>query len=273
MRSRPSWAGAVLGLDVTCLLAVRPAGDSLARGLAQPSDWVADVGADRAVLALAGAAIWVAGWWLAIGLSAALAVSLPGPLGRMSAWCASRMLPGLLVRLVAGAAGVTVVIAPAAAGAITTPPGGGSAPASVSAPEWPTATLTPPALPRTTATAAPPSSQPPSPQAPSSQPPSSEPPPITQPSSSNPPARPAPPGPPAATGQPASVTVIAGDSLWSIAARRLEPGASAARIEAAWKRWYATNSKAIGADPGLIRPGLVLTEPLPATPSTPGGSA
>lgn len=54
-------------------------------------------------------------------------------------------------------------------------------------------------------------------------------------------------------------TVRPGDSLWSIAAAALGPGASPDEVDAAWRALYADNRQAIGADPDLIRPGLHLT--------------
>jgi hypothetical protein len=57
---------------------------------------------------------------------------------------------------------------------------------------------------------------------------------------------------------PTAITVRAGDSLWSIAAAGLGPGAEAAEIDAAWRDLYAANRDAIGSDPDLIRPGLDL---------------
>lgn len=60
------------------------------------------------------------------------------------------------------------------------------------------------------------------------------------------------------------VVVEAGDSLWSIAARHLPPGATDAQIAAAWPHWYQANSAVIGADPDLVRPGQVLTAPATA---------
>lgn len=55
--------------------------------------------------------------------------------------------------------------------------------------------------------------------------------------------------------------VRSGDSLWRIAARRLEQGASNRDIDAAWRRIYEANRAAVGSDPGLIHPGLVLDLP------------
>jgi hypothetical protein len=58
-----------------------------------------------------------------------------------------------------------------------------------------------------------------------------------------------------------AVTVRAGDSLWSIAAARLGPDATAAAIATQWPRWYAENRSVIGDDPTLILPGQQLRAP------------
>jgi hypothetical protein len=63
--------------------------------------------------------------------------------------------------------------------------------------------------------------------------------------------------------RPAEVVVRTGDSLWSIAAARLGPLASDAEIAGSWPRWYARNAPVIGPDPGLLRPGQVLSAPEP----------
>jgi hypothetical protein len=59
------------------------------------------------------------------------------------------------------------------------------------------------------------------------------------------------------------VVVLRGDTLWSIAARHLGPGATAAEITAEWHRWLAANRDVIGADPNLILPGQELLPPAP----------
>nr|MBA3782187.1 LysM peptidoglycan-binding domain-containing protein [Nocardioides sp.] len=58
-----------------------------------------------------------------------------------------------------------------------------------------------------------------------------------------------------------SVVVLAGDSLWSIAAAALPPGADDDQVDGRWREIYAANRAAIGADPDIIRPGLRLTLP------------
>jgi nucleoid-associated protein YgaU len=57
------------------------------------------------------------------------------------------------------------------------------------------------------------------------------------------------------------VVVRRGDTLWSIAARHLEPTAAAADINIAWHQWFAANREVIGDDPGLILPGQLLSPP------------
>ncbi|WP_256792672.1 LysM peptidoglycan-binding domain-containing protein [Terrabacter sp. Ter38] len=66
------------------------------------------------------------------------------------------------------------------------------------------------------------------------------------------------------------VTVRRGDSLWTIAARHLGPGASDAQISREWPRWYAANRDVVGEDPDLIMPGVQLRPPssAPAAPDT-----
>lgn len=58
-----------------------------------------------------------------------------------------------------------------------------------------------------------------------------------------------------------TVTVHAGDSLWSIAARALGPRAGNPQIAFAWPSWWAANRVVIGSNPDLIQPGAVLVRP------------
>jgi nucleoid-associated protein YgaU len=58
-----------------------------------------------------------------------------------------------------------------------------------------------------------------------------------------------------------AITVQRGDTLWSIAAARLGPGASDAEIAETWPSWYAANRARIGPDPDLLLPGERLRPP------------
>jgi len=65
--------------------------------------------------------------------------------------------------------------------------------------------------------------------------------------------------PPAA----AEVVVRPGDSLWTIAARRLGRRATPAAVAASWPGWWTANRSVIGPDPDLIHPGQRLMPPDP----------
>lgn len=67
--------------------------------------------------------------------------------------------------------------------------------------------------------------------------------------------------PAADAASPAEVVVQRGDTLWSITARHLGPGASDAQIAEAWPAWHAANRDVVGDDPDLILPGQVLQAP------------
>jgi nucleoid-associated protein YgaU len=58
-----------------------------------------------------------------------------------------------------------------------------------------------------------------------------------------------------------SVTVMAGDSLWSIAARHLGPSATGVDIAMEWPRWFESNRVIIGGNPNVLLPGQVLHPP------------
>ncbi|TQK70127.1 LysM peptidoglycan-binding domain-containing protein [Nocardioides sp. SLBN-35] len=57
------------------------------------------------------------------------------------------------------------------------------------------------------------------------------------------------------------VTVRAGDSLWTIAERRLGPAASRADVASYWLRVRALNTDRLDPDPDLIQPGQMLRLP------------
>jgi len=72
--------------------------------------------------------------------------------------------------------------------------------------------------------------------------------------------------PPPAVATPLTYTVVTGDCLWTIAAHRLPPTATAAEVDRAWRAIYDANRAVIGSDPNLIRPGQILElPPLPTS--------
>jgi nucleoid-associated protein YgaU len=57
---------------------------------------------------------------------------------------------------------------------------------------------------------------------------------------------------------PQTHSVRPGDTLWSLAERRLPEPAGARQVTAGWHAIYRRNRGVIGPDPDLIRPGQVL---------------
>ncbi len=80
-------------------------------------------------------------------------------------------------------------------------------------------------------------------------------------------AEPASPPEPGPVGDGEEYVVVPGDCLWAIAARRLGPSATNSAVDSAWREIYARNRTAVGDDPDLVHPGLVLTLPPLAQPS------
>lgn len=69
------------------------------------------------------------------------------------------------------------------------------------------------------------------------------------------------PGAAAALDREDVVPVRPGDTLWTLAARHLGPGATAAEVADAWPRWWSANRDVIGGDPDLLLPGQLLRPP------------
>ena len=59
-----------------------------------------------------------------------------------------------------------------------------------------------------------------------------------------------------------TVTVVSGDSLWTIAARHLPDGVPAREVTAAWHALWRANAEVVGDDPDLIHPCTILRLPL-----------
>ena len=198
--------------------------------------------------------------------------------------CVDRVIPATVHRIAVGIltllATVASVVTPSVASADTSLRGW------LESPSVPTTVVTPAPAPNSTSPL-PASIAPPTPSAApvlhphtSAAPPPSSPDPTRSPSTrALTPVAPAKPTPTAPTPAPAPAdphhavdssvqyVVVAGDCLWDIAARLIGSGASNAAIDRGWRAIYATNRAAIGDDPGLIHPGLVLT--IPALDPTP----
>jgi len=57
------------------------------------------------------------------------------------------------------------------------------------------------------------------------------------------------------------VTVMAGDTLWALAAAQLGPSATDTEIASHWPAWFELNRGVIGANPHVLQPGQVLAVP------------
>ncbi|SHF83948.1 hypothetical protein SAMN05443575_1038 [Jatrophihabitans endophyticus] len=226
-------------VDGLAVVGLRPDLAAVADGLTAPRHWLAHAGADRVVAVLAGLGGWLAATWVALGLLAAALSRLPGTAGRLAAATARVALPALVRRLLAGSAGLGVLLAPATAAVAT--PGTGPGPAGPAWPTTPSVSAPGPAWPTGGEAPVTPDHHPPRPE-------------------HRPQPRDGHPGTHAAA---ARVTVRAGDCLWLLGSRRLGADASDARVARYVARLHAVNRDVIGADPDHITPGQVLALPPP----------
>lgn len=216
------------------------------------------------LLGVAAAAIGaaLAGWWFLSLFFAGATTYLEGKGKTRAAAVTAKFSPALMQRLVLGVVSIQLVAGPAA-----------TAHTSLPGPEWTPTQDQGASAPATTPTSPPGaggSSSEPAPYSvedgsPNPRAPASETYPGWQPS-----ALPADPGllaTPAAriaSGAPdnaAAVTVMAGDTLWDVAAQAIGPGASDVEIAMLWPRWYEANRSVIGHDPDVLLPGQILQPP------------
>jgi resuscitation-promoting factor RpfA len=228
--------GWLVGLAGATLVLLTSTGPLLAR-LDAPG-----AGADATVATAAAVLGWLVLGWLALGvvltlvdvLTGVLTAAARGPLGQIAgaltpAVVSQAVRRSIRVGLVAGAVGTAVVTPTVAFASSTLPAADISLTHRTPPPTWPV--LDRPAHPVPAAVSR-----------------------ATTASSDA-----APSSPTRAPG--ARYRVRPGDSLWSIAAQHLPPGASQAEVARAWPRWWRVNRDVVGTDPSLIRPGQVLRVP------------
>jgi nucleoid-associated protein YgaU len=238
----------------------------------RPAGGLAGSDPDSGIVTACAWLAWAVVGYVTLAVAVAALAHLPA-VGALARGAAGRLTPGLLRRAVEHAvtaglvASLAATLQPVTASAATRPaavmPAGGPGAAAAGAPlDWPGLPALTSPLPVATSTGP---AAPTSPGLPTVQP--HHHPPATVTLVSPAPRRSQPAGS-AGSGAAATVhirdtTVVvrAGDTLWSIAAGRLGPGASATEISAAWHAWYAANRATIGPDPGLIQPGQQLVAP------------
>lgn len=136
----------LLAIDGWLLWTARPDWSTLGNCVSGAARAEAGYGADHYICVLAGAAAWLTGWWLAIGLVTTLLGALPGRSGSMARAIATTVMPRA-VRTVLVAVTTTSVSLSAATGTATASgrTGTPTRPAQLVAtsPAWPSRPSTP----------------------------------------------------------------------------------------------------------------------------------
>jgi nucleoid-associated protein YgaU len=126
------------GAVAAILLLVHPRPAALVRRLRAPGTSLRAAGTDALIGDLAASLLWLVAAWLALGLAATLLAAVPGSAGRAFDAASRRLLPAALRRLVAGSAGLGLLVAPIPATvAWAAPPPAQLAAAALPAPVWP----------------------------------------------------------------------------------------------------------------------------------------
>ena len=135
---RRSAATAVLSsASAAVLLLIRPHPVAVAHRVVAPTA-LQRTDPDGAFADAAATLLWLVAGWLAIGIAVTLLASVPGAIGRRFGTASRLLLPAVLRRVVAGSAGLGVLLAPIPAAIATT----GAPPhqlvaAALPAPVWP----------------------------------------------------------------------------------------------------------------------------------------
>jgi len=127
-RSRLWAAWTALIVDSFILLSCRPPLTRLIAGVASPRALLVHVGADRAMVLVAGSILWLVGLWLGAGLLATL-VAVAGGRGRGTAARLSvLMTPAAIRRLVIASTSVSLTLA--VSGTVASPPARAASPSA-----------------------------------------------------------------------------------------------------------------------------------------------
>jgi nucleoid-associated protein YgaU len=136
---RRSAATTVLSGAVAAVLSlVRPHPVAVSHRLASPALALRQAGTDALLAEVSATLLWFVAAWLALGIVATLLASTPGLAGRLFGAASRRLLPAAVRRIVAGSAGLGVLLAPVpAAIATSAAPIGQPVAAALPAPVWP----------------------------------------------------------------------------------------------------------------------------------------
>lgn len=189
-----------------------------------------------AVVHLVALVTWLLVGWLLVATATTLLGRVPGVAGRVGDAVSRHVSPALVRRAIGGSAALGIAVSPALAPAAAL--AAGCSPARL------------PPLDRAATACAPPASPTPLPSA------------TTQPGPTGTPTA------PATTATAPTVahtrTVVAGDTLWGLAAAELAAAGrptTPARIADRWPAWWQANRAVIGDDPDLIHVGTLLAVP------------
>ncbi|MEO6956656.1 MAG: LysM peptidoglycan-binding domain-containing protein [Antricoccus sp.] len=228
--------GVIVAILMTAIISLDSPWSVLLSTASKPQRIVDSLGPDVIVLALITALLQILGSWLLIVIALTGVQTMPGSGGLVAQKLVRRIAPRVLRTMASTVIGLTLLPATAYAAQAATPI---SATVAVDATVAPNAAVPDVDWPQT------PGSPINNPDLPSDNP---------ETTAQLAPTSPAPP-------TSLSVTVHAGDCLWSIAAAVLGPGAATAQISVLTEAIYDANSALIGPNPDFVIAGQVLIIP------------
>jgi len=238
-----------------------------------PRSTVDGQGVESVAITVVATLAWFALAWLVLALILVGAAAAPGRLGAVATAVSAVLVPATTRQVLAAALGVTLMTGVSAGAAAASPRAPAPAPTAVSAldldwPAAPSATATPPSPP--------PGNDVPDHDntdhdntdrdntdrdVPDRDEPDRSVPDRDEPDRSVPDRDGLDRSVPGGGAPDRTVVVRYGDSLWTIVARHLGPGATDEQIAYEWPRWWSANHHIVGTDPDRIMPGQRLTPP------------